>query len=356
MTNTTATGICPIHNERLEPSSIGYVCNSCLRVAMAGEKAKRREIRCKNCGTIQKEPCIIRNGLGECCWRPREPMRNVTPLPPKPITPLPDQIPPDTLIVDVRTLVIDPDNANKHPRANIDLIKASLCSFGQQIPIVVEPETSRVIKGNGTAIALHELSAEEPSEANPEPERFARVWVRPAPLPEAERVAYSLVDNQAARLSELDLTHVAAQLVDLMDVGFDASVTGFKVADLIPLAGITSEIVRGSPDRLEKLPDPEANPHHMKSRAFLNAAPPPDPAHAAPEPSADYKPSEIVPTRLVLHANGEQAVIINRAIEGMRAQFDQVDADSMQLLTLVCREWYEGKGRELPKQRPEPDF
>ena len=61
------------------------------------------------------------------------------------------------LAVPIGSLVLDPENARRHDRRNIEAVKASLTRFGQVKPVVVQ-ERGRIVRaGNATVEAAIEL-------------------------------------------------------------------------------------------------------------------------------------------------------------------------------------------------------
>jgi DNA modification methylase len=118
--------------------------------------------------------------------------------------------------VTIESLALDPNNARKHSKRNLDAITSSLKKFGQRKPIVVHHGT--VLAGNGTLEAAKSLGWTEISIT-----RCPDDW-------DADTAkAYALADNRSAELAEWDDLTLAAQLIDLenkewdiADLGFDA--------------------------------------------------------------------------------------------------------------------------------------
>ena len=94
--------------------------------------------------------------------------------------------------VPVQDLRLDPGNARRHGRRNLDAIKGSLSSFGQRRPLVVLPDLT-VIAGNGTLEAMRELGWTE-----------VAVTVVPEDWSADQARAYALADNRTAELAEWD--------------------------------------------------------------------------------------------------------------------------------------------------------
>jgi len=154
----------------------------------------------------------------------------------------------EQFLIDVDSLVLDPENLNKHPRRNIDAIKRSLSEWGQQKPhIVYDPSTMVVSTGNGVLIAARELG-----------------WKKVAAIPTdikdgLARKLFAIADNQIPRTSVFDYEGMTDLFrgVDLSSI--DLTITGFADFELEPLlnaewshesvaagASVKSTDVRGS--------------------------------------------------------------------------------------------------------------
>jgi DNA modification methylase len=115
--------------------------------------------------------------------------------------------------VAVSQLVLDPSNARKHNKKNLESIKGSLKRFGQQKPIVVS-EDGIVIAGNGTLEAARSLG-------------WTEIKVVRSKLKGSDITAYAIADNRTAELAEWDLDVLPGTLealgkeFDLGEIGFD---------------------------------------------------------------------------------------------------------------------------------------
>ena len=127
----------------------------------------------------------------------------------------------DTELVDISTLTTDPANARVHNKRNLDAIKGSLKRFGQQKPIVVDPD-GRVVAGNGTLEAARSLGWE-------------KIAVVRTPLDGPEAVAYAIADNRGAELAAWNYEALAAQLRELTDSDVDLDALGWAEHELEPL-------------------------------------------------------------------------------------------------------------------------
>ena len=118
-------------------------------------------------------------------------------------------------VVSIDALTLDPRNARKHGRRNLDAIKASLEQFGQRRPLVVRADL-QVIAGNGTLEAIRDL-------------RWSEVAVTrvPADWTDDQVRAYALADNRTAELAEWDDVVLADMLAELDAGGWDLNSIGF---------------------------------------------------------------------------------------------------------------------------------
>ncbi len=102
------------------------------------------------------------------------------------------------LLVPLRSLTMDPANARRHPKRNIEAIRASLRAFGQRKPLVVAQ--GFVFAGCGTLQAAdlegwQEIAVVEASDLSSEQLR-----------------AYAVADNQTGDLAEWDPEALAKSL------------------------------------------------------------------------------------------------------------------------------------------------
>ena len=95
------------------------------------------------------------------------------------------------LAVEITTLVPDERNARKHDERNLNAIRSSLATFGQRTPLVVDQESGRVLKGNGTLEAARSLGWTH----------LAVVTVTDDPT---TATGYAIADNRTAELATWD--------------------------------------------------------------------------------------------------------------------------------------------------------
>jgi ParB-like chromosome segregation protein Spo0J len=117
--------------------------------------------------------------------------------------------------VPIDAVHVDPRNARKHGRRNLDAIGASLAQFGQRRPLVVMGDMT-VIAGNGTLEAARALGWTE-----------IAVTVVPADWTAEQAKAYALADNRTAELASWDEGVLQGQLASLDELGFDLNSIGF---------------------------------------------------------------------------------------------------------------------------------
>jgi site-specific DNA-methyltransferase (adenine-specific) len=146
--------------------------------------------------------------------------------------------------VPIGELTIDPANARKHSKRNLDSIAASLKRFGQQKPIVIDK--AKVVRaGNGTLQAAISLGWET-------------IGCVMTELTGPDAMAYAIADNRTAELAEWDDPVLKATLESLED--FDK--------ELLDACGYTSEeldeLIESKSDQKEttedEVPEPPADP------------------------------------------------------------------------------------------------
>jgi len=119
-------------------------------------------------------------------------------------------------LITLSSLRLDPNNARRHDKKNLEAIKGSLSLFGQRKPIVISGDNT-IVAGNGTVEAARELGWTEIYVA-----RIPHEWT-----PEQIK-AYALADNRTAELAEWDAKVLADQLLELDAEGWDVAEFGFE--------------------------------------------------------------------------------------------------------------------------------
>ena len=119
--------------------------------------------------------------------------------------------------VSIDKLLLDPANARKHGKKNLDSIKGSLAKFGQQKPIVVNA-ANVIVAGNGTLQAAKELGWKD-------------INIVRTDLKGSDITAFGIADNRTSELAEWD-DEVLQELLDgLKAEDFDLSAIGFDDED-----------------------------------------------------------------------------------------------------------------------------
>lgn len=129
------------------------------------------------------------------------------------------------------TLVLDPRNAKRHPKSQIEKIKGSIATFGYVAPLVVRPN-KMLIGGEGTLLALKRLPG------------YEKIDVRVVHgLTDLQYEELGLALNKLGDEARYDTAALGAIINDIMAAGHDATDLGFSDKEI---AAIT-----GEPDELE---------------------------------------------------------------------------------------------------------
>jgi ParB-like chromosome segregation protein Spo0J len=113
----------------------------------------------------------------------------------------------------ITDLTFDPNNARKHPEANLKALEESLLQFGQQKPVVIT-SAGVIVAGNGTIEAAGRLGWSE----------IMAVEV-PNSWSKEKIAAFALADNRTAELAQWDARELLDQLEQLAE--FDMNALGF---------------------------------------------------------------------------------------------------------------------------------
>ena len=125
----------------------------------------------------------------------------------------------------------DPTNARLHDQRNLDVIKASLKEHGQYAPLLVQKSSGRVLKGNGTYLAMRQLG-------------WTTCEVFRIDVDDLQATRIALVDNRSAELATWDdatLVALLKQAGDLDSLGWDEDEFDELLAAVTPLAGNDAE-------------------------------------------------------------------------------------------------------------------
>jgi len=117
--------------------------------------------------------------------------------------------------IEIKDLILDPQNARLHDKRNLEAIAGSLQTFGQRKPIVIDANNT-IVAGNGTVTAAKNLGWNQILAV-----RVPSDWT-------AEQIkAYALADNRTSELAEWDSTILSNQLIELDDAGWAVEDFGF---------------------------------------------------------------------------------------------------------------------------------
>lgn len=130
-------------------------------------------------------------------------------------------------------------NSRTHPDAQVAQIVASIREFGFTNPVLIDADGG-IIAGHARVMAARQLGQ-------------AKVpCIRLGHLTEEQKRTYIIADNRISLNAGWDEEMLALEFRDLMDVGFDLSITGFDDDELLRL---TDENETGK-GRHEKRIDP----------------------------------------------------------------------------------------------------
>lgn len=143
-------------------------------------------------------------------------------------------------LVPIDSLHLDPSNARLHPERNLESISASLATFGQVEPLVVQKGTGRIISGNGRMEVMRKRGDKE-------------CWINEVDVDDTQAVALGIALNRTAELAEWDDETLASLLQSLpqecqIAAGFDPD----ELNEL--LSKLTPEVVE------DVTPEPPASP------------------------------------------------------------------------------------------------
>ena len=152
--------------------------------------------------------------------------------------------PPGTVeTANLADLTLDPANARKHDRRNLDAIKASLHAFGVQGVLAVVDADGIVRAGNGRVAAARKMG-------------WTDAPVFRSPLRGAEAVAYAIADNRTSELATWDDDTLAQTLAGLQSDDIDHLAAGFTDAEI---DGLISDMAGGEVVE-DDVPEPPDDP------------------------------------------------------------------------------------------------
>ena len=112
------------------------------------------------------------------------------------------------------------NNAKIHGEDQLEKLRASIREFGFISPCLIDGEKN-IIAGHGRVMAAEQLGMK----------KVPCVYVEG--LTEEQRRAYILADNRLTELGGWDKDLVSLELEELRDTGYDITLTGFDIDDII---------------------------------------------------------------------------------------------------------------------------
>jgi len=135
-------------------------------------------------------------------------------------------------------------NPRTHSDAQVAQIAASIAEFGFNCPVLVDSKAG-IVAGHGRLLAARKLGLTE-----------VPVIVLDH-LSKTQRRAFAIADNRLGELSGWDDELLALELKDLVDAGFDATLTGFEDGEVAALvAALEGGEQEAEPD--EEIPEAPA--------------------------------------------------------------------------------------------------
>lgn len=148
-------------------------------------------------------------------------------------------------VIEYRTvteLKVNPRNARRHSKKQVQQIAASIREFGFLVPVLVD-EDNNILAGHGRVEAAGLLEIRQVP------------TLRVAHLTPARKRAFTLADNRLAELADWDQEILKVELLELssLELEFEFEVTGFDTVDLDRLDGTASD--NGPAPELVEAPD-----------------------------------------------------------------------------------------------------
>ena len=158
-----------------------------------------------------------------------------------------------TVAKNVKDLSPNPANAKRHPRSQIDKLKAILKMVGQETPLVVD-KNNIIRKGNGTFIAIRELVAEEHPKF-----KDGMVDVLVTNLTGSDLATWEIADNRLSELGQWDESALARSLDALDEENIDLELTGFTEDEVDDLLANLEVETQGAVEAAEDLEEEEVS-------------------------------------------------------------------------------------------------
>lgn len=138
-------------------------------------------------------------------------------------------------VVDIDSLVLNPKNNNKHPKEQIERLSKLIAYQGFRNPVVVSKRTGFVLAGHGRIEAAKMAGLKDVPVMYQDFEN------------EAQEYAYLTSDNAIGHWSELDLSAINTEMLDL-GPDFDIDLLGIKDFVIEPLDGVLPDLNGDEPD------------------------------------------------------------------------------------------------------------
>jgi DNA modification methylase len=136
----------------------------------------------------------------------------------------------------------NPNNSRIHPQKQIDKLARAIDEFGFLIPVLID-EQNKLLAGHARIEAAEVCGLS------------AIPCVRTSHLSEAQKRAFTIVDNRLAQDGSWDFQVLAKEFEFLRDEGFDLQTTGFEIPEFDIVLNAASPAVKNSND--DKLPELE---------------------------------------------------------------------------------------------------
>lgn len=126
--------------------------------------------------------------------------------------------------VSINAVHLDPKNARKHNKKNLEAIRGSIESFGTVEPLIVQKSSGKIIGGNGRYAVLKELGRK-------------MVDVVYVDIDDVKATALGLALNRTSELAEWDNTFLDEAMKSLKEFEFDLASIGFPEFEFKPPNG-----------------------------------------------------------------------------------------------------------------------
>ena len=141
-------------------------------------------------------------------------------------------------------------NSRTHSEAQVTKIAASIKEFGFTNPVLID-KADGIIAGHGRVLAALKLGLHEVP------------CIRLGHLTDTQKRAYVIADNRLALDAGWDNEMLKIELDELEQDGFDISLTGFDVGELMTPDGIGESV--DALDSMPVLPDGDKEPFQQKT-------------------------------------------------------------------------------------------